>query len=308
MIARCTTLLLCSLLAVTAIAQDKAYTQQEIIYDRKDGMALTMTVLTPTKGNGKAIISLNSGGWGSSHDWLPSFIDRAMPFVQHGYTVFITQHGATPKYAIDDAVFDVKRAVQYVRYNAATYKIDSARIGITGTSSGGHLALMAGMADDIRDANATDPMEKVSSKVQAVAVFCPPTDFLNYGQAGFNLAAQTELLQQHRVLGAFQFKEWDKSKRVYIPVTDNNKLLETTKAVSPAQLVTADDAPTCLIHGDKDMEVPLQQSQWMQQKLKAANVPVALTVKPGAGHGWKGMEADELAFVKWFDQYLDVKK
>lgn len=305
---RYTTLLLGCLLSLTAVAQDKDFTQQEIIYDRKDGLALTMTVLTPAKPNGKAIISLNSGGWGSSYDWLPAFIERAKPFVNHGYTVFVTLHGAAPKYAIDDAVFDVKRAVQYVRLHAAKFGVDSAQIGITGTSSGGHLALMAGMADDIADAKGKEPIDRVSSKVQAVAVFCPPTDFLNYGQAGFNLAAQTGLLQQHRVLGAFQFKQWDNTQKTYLLVTDKAKLLETARSVSPAQLVTAGDAPTYIMHGDKDMEVPLQQSQWIIQKLKAANIPAELKVKSGAGHGWKGMEEDEQAFVQWFDQYLGVKK
>ncbi|WP_276482382.1 alpha/beta hydrolase [Paraflavitalea pollutisoli] len=304
----CTTLLFACLLTLIATAQEQKYTQQEVVYDRKDGMALMMTVLTPAKPNGKAVISLNSGGWGSSYDWQESFITRALPFVNRGYTVFITSHGAAPKYAIDDAVFDIKRAVQFVRYKASTFGIDSLHIGITGTSSGGHLALMAGMADDVRNSASNDPIERMSSKVQAVAVFCPPTDFLNYGRLEFNLAAQTVLLQQHRVLGAFQFKQWDKAQRVYVPVTDKAQLLEVAKSVSPAQLVTADDAPTYIMHGDKDNEVPLQQSQWMEQKLKAAKVPVVLTVKPGAGHGWKGMEEDEKAFVQWFDQHLGVKR
>jgi acetyl esterase/lipase len=304
----CTTLLFSFFLSIVAIAQDKTYSQQEIVYDRKDGMALMMTVLTPAKANGKGIISLNSGAWGSSPNWLPSFVDRALPFINKGYTVFIVMHGAAPKYAIDDAVLDIKRAVQFVRHKASVYGIDSLRIGVTGTSSGGHLALMVGMADDIRDPQAKDPMERVSSKVQAVAVFCPPTDFLNYGQVGFDLSGQAALLQQARVLGAFQFKEWDKDKRVYTLITDKTKLLEIVKAVSPAQLVTADDAPTYIMHGDKDPQVPLQQSQWIQEKLKAAKVPVELSVKSGAGHGWEGMEKDEEAFVKWFDQHLGVKK
>ncbi|MBK7558383.1 MAG: hypothetical protein IPI54_08910 [Chitinophagaceae bacterium] len=43
------------------------FTSKEVIYGRKDGMALTMTVLTPKdKPNGKAIISVLSGNWISS--------------------------------------------------------------------------------------------------------------------------------------------------------------------------------------------------------------------------------------------------
>ena len=73
-------------------------------------------------------------------------------------------------------------------------------------------------------------------------------------------------------------------------------------------MVTADDAPAYIMHGDKDETVPLQQSQLMVQKLKAAGVPVELSVKAGAGHGWKGMNDDEKEFIKWFDKYLKVKK
>ena len=57
-------------------------------------------------------------------------------------------------------------------------------IGITGSSAGGHLSLMQGTAGDKGDPKAKDPIDRVSSRVQAVACFYPPTDFLNYGKPG----------------------------------------------------------------------------------------------------------------------------
>ena len=45
---------------------------------------------------------------------------------------------------------------------------------------------MQGTAGDLGDADAKDPIDKTSSRVQAVACFFPPTDFLNYGKAGEN--------------------------------------------------------------------------------------------------------------------------
>jgi acetyl esterase/lipase len=298
----------CFLLTLTAPSQTLIdFTQQEVIYGRRDGMGLTMTVLKPAKPNGKGIISLISGNWVSTKAWDDLMIDRAKPFLQNGYTVFLTMHCSAPKYSIPDAVEDVKRAIQYVRYNASSYGIDSAHVGITGTSSGGHLALTAATADEIKDPNAKDPIERVSSKVQAVAVFCPPTDFLNFGKLGFNPTGQKELLQQLDVLGAFTYTTWDSIKRVYVPIVDETKILEITKQISPAEMATSDDAPAYIMHGDKDVNVPLQQSQLMEEKLKAVKVPVTLTVKVGAGHGWKGMNEDEKEFIKWFDKYLMVK-
>ncbi len=302
--------LFCVLLfAVPLFSQDtSAFNQQEIIYGRRDGMALTMTVLTPKKTNGKAIVSLLSGGWISAYNWQNQYINRALPFVNSGYTVFLAMHCSGPRYAIPDAFEDVQRAVQYVRYHASQYHIDPDHIGITGTSSGGHLSLLAATADDIKNANAKDPVERVSSKVQAVAVFAPPTDFLNYGQTGFNPASQKALLQKLDVMGAFQFTKWDSTTDTY-PVIENASEQRTIDSlISPAERVSPDDAPAYLMHGDKDPEVPLQQSQLMEQKLKAAGVPVVLTVKPGAGHGWKGMNEDEKEFISWFDKYLSVKR
>lgn len=296
-------------LSVPALSQDSTrYTQQEVIYGRRDGMALTMLVLTPAAANGKAIISLNSGNWVSSYHRMDRMVDKAKPFVKSGYTVFITLHSSAPRYAIPDAIKDVLRAVQYVRYNAGVYRVDSSLIGITGTSSGGHLSLCAGTANDIINVSSSDPVERVSSKVQAVAVFCPPTDFLNYGKEGVSPAGQKKLLQELRLLGAFTFTEWDAKKNVYLPVEDETKRRSIDSLVSPAQMVTADDAPTYMMHGDKDLLVPMQQSKWMEQKLKAAGIPVELSIKEGAGHGWKSMTEDQDNFIRWFDTYLRVKR
>jgi len=72
-------------------------------------------------------------------------------------------------------------------------------------------------------------------------------------------------------------------------------------------LVTLDDAPTYIIHGDSDRKVPLQQSQLLQKKFDNIGVPLTLKIKLGADHGWENMNTDRLEFVKWFDKYLKVK-
>ncbi|MEO7048095.1 MAG: alpha/beta hydrolase, partial [Ferruginibacter sp.] len=221
-------------------SQDKnGYSEREIIYGRRDGMALTMTVITPKKSNGKAIVSLNSGGWVSSFNWQNDYLKRALPFVYSGYTVFLTMHSSAPRYAIPNAFEDVQRAIQFVRYNASTYHIDKNYIGITGTSSGGHLALLAATANDIADPSSKDPIERVSSKVQAVAVFSPPTDFLNFGQTGFDPSSQKQLLQQMDLLGAFQFTKWDSATRTYTAINDEKEMLRIDSLISPAEMVTA---------------------------------------------------------------------
>ena len=165
-------------------ADGPAYTRTEdVIYGRKYGTALTMDVFRPKAGsNGLGLIYVVSGGWFSAHEAInPSFVD---PFVGRGYTVFAVVHGSQPRFTIPEVLKDMNRAVRFVRHHAADYGIDPDRLGIYGGSAGGHLSLMQGTAGDKGDPKAKDPVDRESSRVQAVACFFPPTDFLNYGKAG----------------------------------------------------------------------------------------------------------------------------
>jgi acetyl esterase/lipase len=301
-------LLFLLLLPTFGFTQDSlSFTQQEVIYGHKHGMGLTMIMVKPNKVNGKGIISIISGDWVSSYKWYPRSLEGAKPFLSAGYTVFLVMHSSAPIFDITAAAADIKRSIQFVRYNASSYGIDPDNIGVTGGSSGGHLALVAGTSENISNPAAKDPVERVSSKVQAAAVFFPPTDFLNWGQAGFNPVNQKILLEQLGLLGAFEFKKFDSTKFIYTPIEDKEKIIAIAKSISPAQLATADDAPTYIIHGDKDRTIPFQQSELILEKLTAVKVPVVLTIKSGADHGWKNENEDRKEFVKWFDKYLKVQ-
>lgn len=291
-------------LAQPLAAQQRAAGGTEVIYGRKDGMALTMVVLEPqAKPNGKAIINVMSGGWVSSYDWLPWAINDSRPFLDRGYTVFSVMHGSQPRYTIPDAVADLHRAVRFIRYHAQDYKINGDKIGITGSSAGGHLSLMMG-TEDARDTAAKDPVDRVTGRVQAVACFFPPTDFLNFGFAGGNIMGAKPALAKSSFLAPFLFTEWDSVNKYFPIINDTTMQNKIAWRVSPIYLVSPDDAPTFIIHGDADKVVPLQQSKIMIEGLKAAGVPCTLQIKPGAGHGWDGMNVERSAFADWFDKYL----
>jgi len=297
------------LLCFQTQAQDTmAYSRQEVIYGRKDGLAMTMMVLTPAKGNQRGIVSIVSGNWVSNMRRIERSIDASKIYLNHGYTVFLVVHGSQPRYSLQDAVGDIKRAVQFIRYNATQYKISPDHLGVVGRSSGGHLSLMAGLADNNGDPSASDPVERVSGKVQAVACFFPPTDFLNYGMQDMRPAQQKRFLQTIGVLGAFTFTLYDSLKKIYVEVTDSAQTLAIAKSMSPAQLVTPDDPPVMIWHGDKDIVVPLQQSQVLKQRMEAAGLPIVLKIKPGGQHGWSDILEDEKDFIAWFDKQLKVTK
>lgn len=298
--------ILFSLLILDAAAQDTLpYTKQELTYGRKDGMALTMTMLEPKqKANGKAILYVLSGNWVSSERMLQAFPEKSGLYIDAGYTLFGVMLSCQPRYAIPEEIIDLKRAVRYVRYNAAKFKVDPDRIGITGSSSGGHLSLSVATADDVVDMKSTDPIDKVSARVQAVAVFYPPTDFLNYGKANtFSQVSQAGLALLG-VAGAFDFKVWNDTTRTYVPVTGMEKKMQIAKEISPINHVSSDDPPVFIIYGNKDIVVPMQQSESIIAKFKEAKVPCSFIIKEGGGHGWRNREQEEKNFVDWFDKHL----
>ncbi len=287
-----------------AHAQDTlSYTQSEIVYGRKDGMSLTLIKMAPKKQlKGKAVIMVVSGNWVSNYGMLPGFIRHATNYVNSGYTMFLVMHGSQPRYAINDETEDIRRAVRFIRFNAKEFGIDPAHIGITGYSSGGHLSLMTALADDKINTTAKDSVDRVSSRVQAAAVFYPPTDFLNWGSA--NTKPDKNVRVKFGVAGAFDFKTLSSTTGMYEHVNASDSILNITKQVSPVYLVTSDDPPVSIIHGDKDQVVPLQQSQSIIEKLKAAGVPDELFIKEGGNHGWPNSEVEEKRFIAWFNKYL----
>lgn len=292
--------------ALSSTAADSLqYSKTEIIYGRKDGMALTMVMLTPKeRPNGKSIVSVLSGNWISSDRMREGFPERSQLYIQSGYTVFGVMVSCQPRYAIPDEIVDLKRAVRFIRYNAKEYGIDPNKIGITGSSSGGHLSLMIATADDITDTRSTDPVDKVSSRVQAAAVFYPPTDFINFGATNTSGTINQQGLVLAGVAAAFDFKRWNDTTRTYVTITDTKRRLEIAAEVSPINAVTPDDPPVLIIHGDKDMLVPKQQSETIIAKFTEAKVANKLIIKEGGGHGWRNREVEEKTFVDWFDKYL----
>ncbi len=273
--------------------------ERDVIYGRKYGTVLTMDVFTPKEhANGAAVIICISGGWVSTHDNIQPIF--AAELLKHGYTVFAVVHGSQPKFTIPECVADINRAVRFIRYHAADYKIDPNRIGISGASAGGHLSLMLGCDSSQGDEKAKDPVDRVSSRVQAVACFFPPTDFLNYGKPGVkSLGIEPE----HQFKAPFDFHEHDPVTKMFKPV-DLTTREQICKAMSPIYHVTKDDAPTLIIHGDADKLVPLQQSEVIMEKFKEAGVPCELVVKKGGGHGWPTILVDFKTIADWFDKYL----
>jgi acetyl esterase/lipase len=293
------------LCATPSRAEEPSYDRKEdVVYGRKYGTALTLDVITPRSGaKGVGVIFLVSGGYVSSHQGIQPIFFR--PFLDRGYTVFAVVHGSQPRFQVPEIIEDVNRAVRFIRHHAKDYKVDPDRLGVYGASAGGHLSLMLGTAGKAGDEKAGDPVDRESSRVQAVACFFPPTDWLNFGQPGKAMVRATDHLPPFRA--AFDYHALDPKTMLWKPIDELDKRQEIARDTSPINHVTADDPPTLIIHGDADGLVPLQQSESFEKKLREAGVECRLIVKKGSGHGWLGLDKDLVQFADWFDQHLAKK-
>ena len=287
-VGRIAVLLLATVSAVahTATAQTLEVTiRPDLVYGHKDGMALTLDVLTPKTGaNGAAILYMVSGGWVSR--WSPpeELVTRFRPLLQKGFTMVLVRHGSSPKYFVPEAVTDVRRAVRYVRYHAKDWGVDANRLGVHGGSAGGHLSLMLGLASDNGDPAATEPFMRESNRVASVVAYYPPVDLQDWARGPIPVTADQRF-------PALNFEK------------------EKAAGISPILFVTPDDPPTLLIHGDADRTVPISHSQRLIQVLKDSKIDSNFITIPGGGHGFRDADADTAgaAMAAWFERTLAKK-
>jgi acetyl esterase/lipase len=261
-----------------ARAQDAGYrVLADVVYGHKDGLALTYDVFQPTQERlGVGLLFMVSGGWVSS--WSPpdKMLALIKPLLERGYTVIAVRHGSSPRYVIPEIAVDVRQALEHVSTHASDYQIDADRLGVFGYSAGGHLSLLLGTQTNDRGTAEQAP------RVRAVVAVFPPTDLAPYVDPASPLRERFPALK-------FDPSESDK--------------------YSPLKHVTADDAPTLLVHGDQDELVPIWHSQKLAAALESVSVPHQLLTIEGAAHGFDAAGNRRMfeAMLSWFDKHLQTK-
>lgn len=282
--------LLSLFLGVTLHAGDiPGLTRTEVIYGRKFGTALTLDVLQPAQTNGYGVISVISGGFYSGHDGINPGAMRAI--LDRGYTVFAVVHGSQPRFTIPEIKEDLHRAVRWIRSNASRYGVRGDRLGVFGSSAGGHLSLTLGVEGGPGDPQAKDPIDRESSAVQAVACFFPPTDFENWSRPGDTQVGVGKVGRAFH--GAFGPRSETAEERARLG-----------PEISPLRKVSSSTPPCLIIHGDADGLVPIYQARIFIDRMNSVGATSRLIVKPGADHGWPGIEKDLVHFADWYDEHL----
>ena len=154
--------------------------------DRGDGHIRLTDVTTPSlryfpapaaKKPGPAVILCPGGGY------VCLVTTKMTPIAEwlndHGISAFILIYRVPKKRK--DAFQDMQRAVRIVRSRASEWNLDPERIGVMGSSAGGHLAARVSTGFDLKTYQEVDHLDGVSCKPDFTVLLYPA--YMNKGKA-----------------------------------------------------------------------------------------------------------------------------
>jgi len=258
--------------------------QSGIEYSNPDDQHLQLNLARPKSGEGPfpTVLCIHGGGFRAGT--REAYDGLCLKLAQRGYVAATMTYRLSPKFKFPAAVHDTKAAVRWLRANAAAYKINPDKIGVTGGSAGGHLAQFLAVTAHVPEFEGTGGNPDQSSSVVCVVNFFGPSDFTkSYGKS----------VDAGVVLPMWLGGDLRTARLLHIKA-------------SPLYWVTPDAAPTLCVHGTEDKYVAYEQAVWLVERLKAAGVEADLLTMKGAGHGFKGADENlaEQALFDFFDKRL----
>ncbi len=219
----------------------------------------TITIHRPATPNGTAIIICPGGGYGG----------LVVGAEGHGIAKWLNRSGITgvvleyrlPKGRAFVPLLDAQRAIRTIRAHAADWSLDPKRIGIIGFSAGGHLAATAGTHFDAGNPNATDPVEKVSSRPDFMILVYPVITLGEKGHRG----------SRDNLLG-------------------KEPTPELIHLFCNERQVTKETPPAFLAHAVDDTAVAIEHSRMFHEALKTHGVESKCLELPSGGHGLNGYQ------------------
>jgi len=264
--------------------------QRDVEYGKAGERSLKLDILRPRHPGDKplpVIVWIHGGAWRGG--------DKAgghgnlIPFVASGDYFGVSVGYRLSGEAIWPAqIHDCKAAIRFLKANAGKFNIDPDRIGVWGSSAGGHLVSLVGTSGDVKELEGENGSPGQSSRVACVVDYCGPSDFLaaaKYKRTGLpspGLATSPESLL---LGGAIEEKK------------------EEARAASPVTYASADDPPFLIVHGTEDFTVMIEQAELLQAALKKAGASSTFLRIQGAGHGFGGPEVSKRVQA-FFDKHL----
>lgn len=241
------------------------------------------TAVTPS---GLAIVYLHGSAWyllDKDYGTRPFFRQLAA----QGHVVMDVAYRLVPEVDIYGMVADVKRAVAWMKGNAARYGVDPAQVVLAGASAGGHLALLAAYAPTHPALTPPDVLPD-DLTVRAVVSYYGPTD----------LRSCYEHLEQTRLIGlppieigmpgAAEMKK-DMVQAGRLDALLGGHLFDVPDVyalASPVTHVTRHSPPTLLIQGQADLITPAEATRVLYRHLLASGIPAVNVIYPWTNHAF----------------------
>jgi acetyl esterase/lipase len=222
--------------------------------EAKDIPTLTPFFPETSKATGAAMIICPGGGYQHLADHEGSVYAQWLN--DHGIAAFVLKYRLGTNYQHPSMLQDASRAMRLIRSRAGEWKLDSKRIGIMGSSAGGHLASTLLTHFDTGDTNSADAIEQQSSRPD-LGILCYPV---------ITMGEFTHQGSRKNLLGT-------------------NAPPELVTELSNELQVTKDTPPTFLWHTYEDTAVPVENSLQFADALRKARVPFDLHVYQKGGHG-----------------------
>ena len=262
------------------VEKDVAY----LAPDRNEKADLYLPTFEPGK-KYPGIVIIHGGGWGGGDKGEARQKNIGTTLASHGYVCMSINYALakTGSPTFPQNIQDCKRAVRWLRKNAARFQLDAAHIGAIGGSAGGHLtALLAVSGPEV----GLDPPEdaEYSCRIQAAVPMYP------------HCAASWE--------GQVPPRPYSKLPMFAKPQAEAPALWDSA---SPIKQLSRDDPPMLILHGAADKTTPLDQSTRFHEAAKKAGVQSELIIVKGASHSFdlqpkqRDLRPD---VIRFFDKYL----
>ena len=222
----------------------------------QDKPSVTPYIVPAGQGTGTAVVVCPGGGY--AHLAMDHEGDQIARWLNSiGVSAFVLKYRLAPRYHHPAMITDAQRAIRWVRQNAVQYRILPERVGIWGFSAGGHLASSAGTHFDSGNSQASDPIDRLSSRPDFLILSYPVISFTTpYTHKG----------SMNNLLGP----------------NPDPKLVQF---FSNELQVTAQTPPTFLFHTSGDTTVPPENSVLFYMALRKAGVPAEMHIYERGPHG-----------------------
>ena len=244
----------------------------------------------------KVVVAIYGSAWFSNNMKGMTYMSLGKPLNDAGFAVACINHRSSADAKYPAQIQDVKAAIRFLRAHAKEYHLDTSFVGITGFSSGGHLAAMAGVTNGMKErtvGNTTIDVEGVvggnadmSSSVDAVVDWFGPVDMSRMNKC--------ETVNDGR------------SPEAALIGGAPADMPDMVSLISPISYVTKEGPRFLVIHGEADNVVPHCVSEFFAQELKKAGRLEEFISVPEGQHG--PVTFNEQTFKKMTDFFLKCSR